>query len=139
MFSKLCNRNLLRTASSSFRKLSKTAVDDCTLVTTTGALPVTTTLHINNTLDAEKIPVFRILNPQGKIMEGAEEPALDQATAVKMYEHMVRIQNLDDIFYNAQRQGRISFYMQANGEEAIHIGKHFVFLLLLFLFFTLFF
>lgn len=40
-----------------------------------------------------------------------------------MYQMMVRIQNLDDIFYNAQRQGRISFYMQANGEEAIHIGS----------------
>jgi 2-oxoisovalerate dehydrogenase E1 component alpha subunit len=29
---------------------------------------------------------------------------------------------MDQIFYDAQRQGRISFYMTAAGEEAIHIG-----------------
>ena len=31
---------------------------------------------------------------------------------------MVRLQALDDVFYHAQRQGRMSFYMQAAGEEA---------------------
>jgi 2-oxoisovalerate dehydrogenase E1 component alpha subunit len=39
-----------------------------------------------------------------------------------MYKLMIRIQAVDDVFYNAQRQGRISFYMQNNGEEATHIG-----------------
>jgi 2-oxoisovalerate dehydrogenase E1 component alpha subunit len=39
-----------------------------------------------------------------------------------MYASMVRVQVLDDIMYHAQRQGRISFYMQATGEEATHIG-----------------
>jgi len=32
------------------------------------------------------------------------------------------VSEVDDILYNAQRQGRISFYMTGNGEEAIHIG-----------------
>ena len=30
---------------------------------------------------------------------------------------------MDSIFYDAQRQGRISFYMTSYGEEAIHIGS----------------
>lgn len=30
---------------------------------------------------------------------------------------------MDNIFYDAQRQGRISFYMTSYGEEAIHIGS----------------
>ena len=40
-----------------------------------------------------------------------------------MYRVMNRVQALDDILYNAQRQGRISFYMQNSGEEASHVGS----------------
>jgi 2-oxoisovalerate dehydrogenase E1 component alpha subunit len=41
---------------------------------------------------------------------------------VSMYKTMGRIQALDDIFFQAQRQGRISFYMQNAGEEALQVG-----------------
>jgi 2-oxoisovalerate dehydrogenase E1 component alpha subunit len=30
---------------------------------------------------------------------------------------------MDTILHNAQRQGRISFYMTQHGEEAIHMGS----------------
>ena len=40
-----------------------------------------------------------------------------------MYKSMVQVQTIDDIFYNAQRQGRISFYMQNMGEEAVQVGS----------------
>jgi len=30
---------------------------------------------------------------------------------------------MDDVLLASQRQGRISFYMTASGEEAIHIGS----------------
>jgi len=36
---------------------------------------------------------------------------------------MVRNATMDDVLYNAQRQGRISFYMQAAGEEATMVGS----------------
>lgn len=39
-----------------------------------------------------------------------------------MYHHMLKLNNLDQVFYDAQRQGRISFYMTSFGEEATHIG-----------------
>jgi len=35
---------------------------------------------------------------------------------------MIRLRQMDDILLNAQRQGRISFYMTCRGEEAIHMG-----------------
>jgi 2-oxoisovalerate dehydrogenase E1 component alpha subunit len=35
---------------------------------------------------------------------------------------MVRLREMDTILQNAQRQGRISFYMTCTGEEAIHMG-----------------
>eukprot|EP00523_Entomoneis_sp_CCMP467_P002801 CAMPEP_0168762994 /NCGR_PEP_ID=MMETSP0724-20121128/24131_1 /TAXON_ID=265536 /ORGANISM="Amphiprora sp., Strain CCMP467" /LENGTH=578 /DNA_ID=CAMNT_0008812177 /DNA_START=122 /DNA_END=1858 /DNA_ORIENTATION=+ len=35
---------------------------------------------------------------------------------------MIRLREMDRILLNAQRQGRISFYMTCTGEEAIHMG-----------------
>jgi 2-oxoisovalerate dehydrogenase E1 component alpha subunit len=43
-------------------------------------------------------------------------------TLLRAYTHMIRLREMDTIFQNAQRQGRISFYMTCRGEEAIHIG-----------------
>jgi len=40
-----------------------------------------------------------------------------------MYNNMVALQTMDTIFYEAQRQGRISFYVTTNGEEAINIAS----------------
>lgn len=36
---------------------------------------------------------------------------------------MVTLQTMDTIFYEAQRQGRISFYVTSIGEEAINIAS----------------
>jgi len=43
-------------------------------------------------------------------------------TLERAYTQMVRLREMDKILQNAQRQGRISFYMTCTGEEAIHIG-----------------
>jgi 2-oxoisovalerate dehydrogenase E1 component alpha subunit len=48
---------------------------------------------------------------------------LDASHAIKMYRTMARLSQMDNIFLNAQRQGRISFYMSSQGEEAVHIGE----------------
>ena len=40
-----------------------------------------------------------------------------------MYNGMVTLQIMDTIFYEAQRQGRISFYATTIGEEAINIAS----------------
>lgn len=36
---------------------------------------------------------------------------------------MVTLQTMDTIFYEAQRQGRISFYLTTDGEEATNIAS----------------
>jgi TPP-dependent pyruvate/acetoin dehydrogenase alpha subunit len=41
---------------------------------------------------------------------------------VKAIFQSIMLQEMDHFFNEAQRQGRISFYMQAAGEEAIHFG-----------------
>ena len=43
-------------------------------------------------------------------------------TLLRVHVQMMRLREMDDILLNAQRQGRISFYMTCRGEEAIHMG-----------------
>lgn len=42
---------------------------------------------------------------------------------LKMYQNMLMLNAMDVILYEAQRQGRISFYMTSYGEEATHMGS----------------
>lgn len=91
--------------------------------TSVSTATVTTQLEIVDTTKLEKWKMFRILDPSGRVLENAVEPLLEKNTLLEMYKMEVRIQALDEVFYNLQRQGRISFYMQAAGEESIHIGK----------------
>lgn len=72
-----------------------------------------------------KWPVYRVMDTDGRIRDGAVDPKLDRDLMLKMYRTVVRLQAMDVIFYNAQRQGRISFYMTSMGEvsgvrECIH-------------------
>lgn len=56
------------------------------------------------------------MNEDGTIRKGQEVPAdMDKDTLLNAYKTMVRLQSLDAVFYDAQRQGRISFYMQNSG------------------------
>ncbi|GJV89235.1 2-oxoisovalerate dehydrogenase subunit alpha 1, mitochondrial-like protein [Tanacetum coccineum] len=43
--------------------------------------------------------------------------------ALKIYINMVTLETMDTLFYEAQRQGRFSFYMSSFGEEAINIAS----------------
>jgi len=40
-----------------------------------------------------------------------------------MYRAMKTLNIMDSVLYDAQRQGRIAFYMTNYGEEASHIGS----------------
>lgn len=44
-------------------------------------------------------------------------------TLLRAHRQMIRLRKMDTILHNAQRQGRISFYMTQHGEEAIHMGS----------------
>ncbi|KAF0852868.1 mitochondrial branched-chain amino acid degradation 2-oxoisovalerate dehydrogenase alpha subunit [Andalucia godoyi] len=71
----------------------------------------------------DPLPVFRILSANGEVLNPAYDPKLTDEHAVKLMEGMVRLNTLDMILYNAQRQGRISFYMTNTGEEAVQFGS----------------
>ncbi|CAL5204355.1 unnamed protein product [Lathyrus oleraceus] len=71
----------------------------------------------------ERIPCYRVLDDNGDTILGTQSVQVSEDVAVKMYNNMVALQTMDTIFYEAQRQGRISFYVTANGEEAINIAS----------------
>ncbi|XP_068647452.1 2-oxoisovalerate dehydrogenase subunit alpha 2, mitochondrial [Aristolochia californica] len=70
----------------------------------------------------ERVPCYRVLDDNGQqISRSFKQPSKE--VAVKMYSDMVTLQTMDTIFYEAQRQGRISFYLTSTGEEAITIAS----------------
>ncbi|VAI02370.1 unnamed protein product [Triticum turgidum subsp. durum] len=71
----------------------------------------------------ERINCYRILDDDGGTIYSSRFQEVSKELALKMYSNMVTLQIMDTIFYEAQRQGRISFYLTSNGEEAINIAS----------------
>ena len=81
------------------------------------------TSDINFKTTADKIPIFRALDQEGKVLNKEYEKYLDKETAVKMLNNMILINIADPRFNMAQREGKISFYMTCLGEEAAITGS----------------
>jgi 2-oxoisovalerate dehydrogenase E1 component alpha subunit len=71
----------------------------------------------------EAIPIYRVIESDGNLLDSSQEPKLSRETIEKCFRDMVTLNALDKIMYESQRQGRISFYMTNFGEEASHIGS----------------
>eukprot|EP00590_Aulacoseira_subarctica_P002321 CAMPEP_0172420898 /NCGR_PEP_ID=MMETSP1064-20121228/7207_1 /TAXON_ID=202472 /ORGANISM="Aulacoseira subarctica , Strain CCAP 1002/5" /LENGTH=455 /DNA_ID=CAMNT_0013161041 /DNA_START=151 /DNA_END=1518 /DNA_ORIENTATION=- len=102
------------------------------LYTGDAKLPITSSLALvlPKTPPPYPFPVFRIVDEDGVVRKEVDaqevlsqnalytDPALLQRALVII----TRLRQMDDLLLNAQRQGRISFYMSCRGEEAIHVG-----------------
>ncbi|MBO9491945.1 thiamine pyrophosphate-dependent dehydrogenase E1 component subunit alpha [Endozoicomonas sp. G2_1] len=69
-----------------------------------------------------EIPMLKILQQDGSVYPNADLPNIDQTSALKAYRALAFHRVLDERMVAAQRQGRISFYMAALGEEATTVG-----------------
>jgi len=69
-----------------------------------------------------EIPELRILDQNGTTYPDADLPEIDQALATKIYQTLAFHRVLDERMVASQRQGRLSFYMTALGEEATSVG-----------------
>merc|ERR1719470_481196 len=69
------------------------------------------------------IPIYRVMDRDGKVFDLSHEPSIDMEELQHMYKSMTMLNTMDKILYESQRQGRISFYMTNYGEEATHIGS----------------
>ncbi|XP_031394329.1 2-oxoisovalerate dehydrogenase subunit alpha 1, mitochondrial-like isoform X2 [Punica granatum] len=70
-----------------------------------------------------RVPCFRVLDQYGRLLNNVDFEQVSEEAAVKIYANMVTLQMMDVILYEAQRQGRISFYLTSMGEEAINIAS----------------
>ncbi|XP_021718149.1 2-oxoisovalerate dehydrogenase subunit alpha 2, mitochondrial-like [Chenopodium quinoa] len=70
-----------------------------------------------------RVPCYRVLNDSGELICGKVHDLVNQDLATRMYNSMITLQIMDTFLYEAQRQGRISFYMTSFGEEAINIAS----------------
>ena len=66
--------------------------------------------------------MVRVLDDEHEA-KGPWAPDLDPETLLMALETMVLTRALDDRMLRVQRQGKISFYMQALGEEAVSVGQ----------------
>lgn len=69
-----------------------------------------------------EIPELKILKQDGSVYDGCDMPDIDETLAVKIYKTFAFHRVLDERMVASQRQGRLSFYMAALGEEAASVG-----------------
>ncbi|GAX80795.1 hypothetical protein CEUSTIGMA_g8231.t1 [Chlamydomonas eustigma] len=90
-----------------------------------GKVPLTGNLtFIGGPLQGPRIATYRTIDMTGRPVDGAHVPNnLDREISIKIYKTMATLQTMDTLFYEAQRQGRFSFYLTSQGEEATTVGS----------------
>lgn len=76
--------------------------------------------------DPESYPAlstYRVVDQHGVVVDESFKPDISDEEVIRLYKDMVFISIMDLIMFDAQRQGRLSFYMVSAGEEAVSIGS----------------
>ena len=63
-----------------------------------------------------------MMDEEGRVIDETQDPKVGKEQTLRLYQTMLRLSAMDTVLYDAQRQGRISFYMTNYGEEATHVG-----------------
>ena len=69
------------------------------------------------------LATYRVVDQHGDVVDRSFEPDISDEQIIKLYKDMVYISIMDLIMFDAQRQGRLSFYMVSAGEEAVSVGS----------------
>ncbi|KAI1319659.1 dehydrogenase E1 component [Xylariaceae sp. FL0255] len=77
--------------------------------------------------DHPTLPTYRIVDQDGNVVDQSFQQDITNDEVVKLYRTMMTISIMDVIMFDAQRQGRLSFYMVSAGEEALSVGSASVF------------
>ncbi|CCD54551.1 similar to 2-oxoisovalerate dehydrogenase subunit alpha [Botrytis cinerea T4] len=82
----------------------------------------TSSLSFEHPSTYNAIPTYRTMSPDGEILDPSAVLPSDEA-ALEMYLNMIKVSIMDVIMVEAQRQGRLSFYMPSQGEEGTCVGS----------------
>ena len=83
----------------------------------------TSTLKFEIPSSYAAMPTYRTVDQHGAVVDQSFEPDLSDDEVVGLYKNMLLISIMDLVMFDAQRQGRISFYMVSAGEEALSVGS----------------
>lgn len=84
----------------------------------------TTKLSFEHPSTHPAMPTYRVMDSDGVVVDESRKPSgISNEEIVKWYRNMLTVSIMDLIMYDAQRQGRLSFYMVSAGEEGIAIGS----------------
>lgn len=73
--------------------------------------------------DHPTLPTYRVVDQDGNIVDQSFKQDLGDDEVIELYKKMLMISIMDVIMFDAQRQGRLSFYMVSAGEEALSVGS----------------
>lgn len=65
--------------------------------------PYVTEMKFLNETSYDPIPIYRVMDNNGQIIDSREDPNLDKETLLHMYKTMVQISQMDKILYESQR------------------------------------
>lgn len=69
----------------------------------------------------EQLPEFQVINFEGDVV-APEYDNIDKGLLNRIFDTMVRLEEMDSFLLMAQRQGKISFYMTSFGESACTVA-----------------
>ncbi|KAJ0751466.1 putative 3-methyl-2-oxobutanoate dehydrogenase (2-methylpropanoyl-transferring) [Helianthus annuus] len=71
----------------------------------------------------KRVQCYRVIDEDGYTILSNMSKLVSKELALKVYSGMVTLNTMDKFLYEAQRQGRLSFYLTTHGEEAINLGS----------------
>ncbi|EAW16102.1 thiamine pyrophosphate-dependent dehydrogenase E1 component subunit alpha [Aspergillus fischeri NRRL 181] len=84
----------------------------------------TTEMSFINPAETSSIPTYRVMNSDGVMLEKDRKSLnVSNEEILTWYKNMLTVSVMDVIMFEAQRQGRLSFYMVSAGEEGISVGS----------------
>ncbi|KAH7131828.1 thiamine diphosphate-binding protein [Dendryphion nanum] len=74
--------------------------------------------------DFSIIPTYGVMDYGGKLKDTSRyEPDITDQEVLTWYKNMLTVNIMDSIMVEAQRHGRLSFYMVSTGEEGVMVGS----------------
>lgn len=81
-------------------------------------------MKFQNPTEEAAMPTYRIMDADGNIVDNTRDPqSASDDEVITWYRNMLTVSIMDLIMFDAQRQGRTSFYMVSAGEEGIAVGS----------------
>ncbi|KAL1875632.1 hypothetical protein Plec18167_005568 [Paecilomyces lecythidis] len=84
----------------------------------------TTEMSFSRPSNTPAMPTYRVMDSDGTIVDEKHAPTdVSDEEVLSWYKNMLTVNIMDLIMFEAQRQGRLSFYMVSAGEEGIAVGS----------------